>query len=162
MLEIQWFSIVATIVNLVILYFILRKFLFGPVHKILDAREEEVRELTERAEAREREASEMKKSFDDEMAHLEEKQKRAMAESNAKATAEYDRIIREAKDQAESIIEDATKRAAVEKDALRNAADQELADIVIAATAKMLADETTEERNQKLYDDFLHKAGGKQ
>ncbi len=161
MLEIQWFSIVVTIVNLIILYFILRKFLFGPVHKILDAREEEVRELTEKAEAREREASDLKKTLDDEMAGLEERQKAAMADTNAKAAAEYDRIISEAKAQAEGIVEEATKRAAVEKEALRNAADQELADMVLTATAKMLADKSGKDADSKLYDEFLNKAGGK-
>ena len=60
---IGWWELCVTICNLLITFLIVKKFLFGPINKMLEARENEVRELYATAEADRTAAETMKRDY---------------------------------------------------------------------------------------------------
>ncbi|MCR5627324.1 MAG: hypothetical protein K6F99_08400 [Lachnospiraceae bacterium] len=162
MLNISPTTMVFTIINLLILFFILRKFLFKPINNIIAKREEEMKAAEEEIRKREEETIDLKAQLDEQLANIEDEKTAILADTNAKAAIEYDKIVNAAKDEAAVIIDDATKKAIIEQERVKKAAEGQIADIVVQATEKMLAGTVSEEENRELYEKFLNKAGGSQ
>lgn len=159
MLNIDWTHILFTIINLLIFYLIFRKFLLGPVNKIIKEREEEISEINSEAELKRKEAEILKTSMDSEMERIENLKKEALAESNAKATEEYNNIISEAKKKAQNIIDEATVEAENRHKRILKENQNELSETILNAASVMMAENKTSEEDRKLLDLFLAKAG---
>ena len=67
-----WWELCVTICNLLIMFVILRKFLFGPINKMLESRENEVREMYATAEADRAAAETMKRDYTASIANAKE------------------------------------------------------------------------------------------
>lgn len=72
-----------------------------------------------------------------------------------KASAEYGRIVSEAKDKADGIVEKAKADAENEKAAAMQQADAAVRDMVVTAAARMVARKDAKESDRALYDKFL-------
>lgn len=68
MLEFQISTIALTVLNLLILYVILRKLLFGRVNKVLDDRAALIQQTLDEAKGEKRKADELKQEYEDRLA----------------------------------------------------------------------------------------------
>ena len=143
-------NILWTIINLLILYVLLRKFLFGRVHKIMDERAAQLQKIHADADADRQEAEKLWKQNDDILRKADEELAVKEAASREKAGAEYDRIVSDANEKSAQIIEEARKAQAA-ADIMKQQAAVEIAGMVKDAAAKVAA----ADENQRLYDDFL-------
>ena len=153
-------NLVWTIINMLIIYAIYRKFLYQPVHKVLDARQAEIDKQYADAETARQSAEQLKEQAQAEMTEISRKKADMLGEARQKAGEEYDRLMKQAKEQAEQIVTDARARSKWEQDKQMEEAKRQIADLVMAATAKRVADKTGEEEHRKLYQQFLTKTGG--
>ena len=144
-------NILWTIINLLILYVLLRKFLFGRVHKIMDARAAQLQKIHADADADRQEAEKLWKQNDDILRKADEELAVKEAASREKAGAEYDRSVSDANEKSAQIIEEARKKAQAAADIMKQQAAVEIAGMVKDAAAKVAA----ADENQRLYDDFL-------
>jgi len=152
-------SILITIANVLILFFILKRFLLAPVDKILEERAKRIIDNEEKSEKSVAEAGELKKQYDEKLAALEKEEKQRLKDANKKATEEYDRIVSDANKRADKIIEDAHRKADMDW-AVRDAEqERKIAEIVTAATRKIAAGNSSAEIDSSLLDEFLSKAG---
>ena len=152
-------SIIITIANVLILYFILKRFLMAPVDRILHERAQRIIDNEEKSEKSVAEAGELKKQYDEKLLALETEEKERLKEANRKAAEEYDRIVDDANKRAEKIIEDANRKADMDW-AIRDAEqERKIAEIVTAATRKIAAGNSSAEIDSSLFDEFLSKAG---
>ena len=67
MLDFQVSTIVFTVINLLVLYFILRKLLFGRVNAVLEQRAARVKETIDSAEASKSQAEELRAEYEDKL-----------------------------------------------------------------------------------------------
>lgn len=144
-------NILWTIINLLILYVLLRKFLFGRVHKIMDERAAQLQKIHADADADRQEAEKLWKQNDDILRKVDEELAVKEAASREKAGVEYDRIVSDANEKSAQIIEEARKKAQAAADIMKQQAAVEIAGMVKDAAAKVAA----ADENQRLYDDFL-------
>lgn len=154
-------NIVFTILNLLILYVLVKKFLFKPVHKILDARQAEIDKQYADAQDARNSADEMKKQYENSLSGIAEEKTSILNEARDKASEEYEKIIEEARAQADKIVDDAQKNADAEQQKRMRQAQEQIADLVVAATAKIVASRQNEEADRELYNQFLAKTGEK-
>ena len=152
-------NLVWTIVNLLILYFLMKKFLFGRINAIIEKRQEEADEQFTIAGEKQKEAEGLKAQYEESMKTVEEEKAKAVTEARQKATAEYNRIVGEADEKAEGILKDAKNAAETEKTKILKSAQAEIADMVVNATAKVVGEKTPSQSDRDLYDEFLRKAG---
>ena len=155
------FSIVYTIINILILYFLLKKFLFGRVNAILEARKEEAERGNLEAQAREKEAEEMKLSYEAKVKDLEEAKAAEIRKAREDGVAEYNQIVENAGKEAKKILEDAREAAARERAREKRALEDEFHEMIVDAAARIAGERHTSEGDKALFDRFIEEAGEK-
>ena len=150
-LNIDLQQILLHLMNFVILFAILYFFLYGPVKKFMDNRREYYKQLDEEAKANFSNSEKVKKEYIEKMrevdVEIEQKKQRAhqfISEETAKS-----RVM--AKQEAETILSDAYKIAESERNKILEKAQSEVADMIAAATEKLVLGSSTSES----YDQFL-------
>ncbi len=159
MLDISFWNILFTVINLLILYVGIRIFLFKPINSIIEKRQEEADKQIKDAENAKASAEEMQAECAKTVQELKDSRDEQMAQSRRDATAEYERIVDEAKSSARSIVDDAKVVAEQEKEKILRSAESEISDMVVAATVKAMAAQSNPENDKQLYDQFLDKVG---
>lgn len=151
-------NIVWTFVNLIVLFILLRVFLFKPVTNIINQRQRILSEQMNQADGMEKTAKE----------HLNEANK-VLQSSNSLAQAHADkiiedaklenaRIINEAKEEADRILTDARLRAKREAELLMNESKGQIAELALAAAKKLAKVNRNEAEEQSLFNDVLREA----
>lgn len=83
---------------------------------------------------------------------------RIVTQAREEASTEYGRIVADAKDKADGIVEKAKTDAQAEKAAVMQQADAEVRDMVVTAAARMVAEKNGTSSDRALYDKFLSEA----
>jgi F-type H+-transporting ATPase subunit b len=91
--QIDWFTLVAQLVNFLILLLLLRRFLYGPITRVMAERRERVAAQLSEAAAREAEADGVLADYEKKLEELERARKTALEDALAEAeTIEQERI----------------------------------------------------------------------
>ncbi len=152
-------NLVWNIVNLIVLYLLLRHFLIKPVMNVMNKRQAMIDQSITNARESETAAMELKGQYENKLQTSREEGVRLVDEAKADAKAQYDRIVKEARDQAGRIITNAHKTADADQEKAMREAESQIAGLVIAAAAKVVHEEAGHRNNQALYDRFIAEAG---
>jgi len=143
------------IVNFFLLYFLLKKFVFPAVSKMLDDRKKRIAEGLAAADVARREAEEERKKL---MAQLEaeraEAQKRVAAAS-AQAEKVREEILAQARREAEEIKTRAIEEAEAEKQRILAEAHKQIAELAMLAAERVVREGLDETTQHKIIEDFL-------
>jgi len=101
-MQIDWFTVAAQIVNLLILVYLLKRFLYGPVVRAMDAREKRVTDRLEDAQEREEAANEREQEFEQKSQGLEQRRRDILAEARQEADDRRRELVDEAREEVES------------------------------------------------------------
>lgn len=154
MLSIDW-NLLFTIINLVIMYLLMRKFLFKPVMDIMDKRQELIDSQFNSAKEAEEKATELKEQWEDNISHIDVKKQQIIEEANERAKSEYGRIVSEANAEANKIIENAHRKIEADKDRTIREVEGQIAGIAMLAAAKIVNEKSSDLENKAMYDEFL-------
>ncbi|MDD5204192.1 MAG: hypothetical protein PHS17_02155 [Desulfobacterales bacterium] len=94
---IDWFTVVAQIINFLILVALLKRFLYGPIIKAMDEREERIRSRLREAEQREEESRREAERYRSRTEELEHKRKEILAAAEKDAEEKKRSLIHVAK-----------------------------------------------------------------
>ena len=144
-------NIVWTILNLLIIFAIVKIFLIKPIHKILDARQAEIDKQYADAKAAQDSAEELKTKYEASLSGVQAEKEGILNEARGKASNEYDRIVADAQTEAKKILDNADKNAAL--------AQEQIAGLVVEATAKLVAAKQNADSDRELYNQFIAKTG---
>lgn len=158
-MTVQPYWVLVAIVQFLLLFFLLQKFLWGPIQKTLQARADRIREGLENAEAAKRERAEMKTQVEGlitearrEAAALSERAvqaaEAAAAETRAQAKLEGDRIRERARADAEQLHQQALSQLRAE-----------VASMAVLAASRILGKEVDAKTHQALIERSLDEAG---
>ncbi len=152
-------QILISLANLVIIYVILKRFLYGPVRNVLAKRQAIL-------DGQYRDAAEAKRSAEENQALWQERLEGAKNEAermikDAAVTAERrgDKIIADAKERADGIIRRAESEAELEKKKAAEGVKREIVDVSAALAEKMLEREIRKEDHRALIDSFISEIG---
>ena len=115
LLRIDW-NVVFTIINLIVLYLGLRKFLIGPVTNVMEQRKQMIEGQIADANNLRTEAGDLKKQYEGMLAQAHEESAELLEKTRKSAQAEYENRINAADAEAEKIIENAHKTVELERD----------------------------------------------
>lgn len=158
-MEINPLTVVATIINFVILVFILRRFLYKPVTAIILERETEVKERIDKSEEDMKKAEMLRIENEEKLKSAYEEGKTIVETSKSKALSVSDDIISKAKEEAEFILERARKDAERERDKAEDDIKAQAVNLAILLSSKALEKELNEEEHRRLIDDFITEVG---
>ncbi|MFR3730408.1 F0F1 ATP synthase subunit B [Lacrimispora sp.] len=152
-------NLVFNMVNLIVLYFLLRHFLIQPVMGIMNKRQAMIEDSISNARNSEGQAAEIKRQYEEKLAASSEEGLKIIEEAKNQAKAQYDRILKDAAEEADRVIGEAQKKTAADQEKALREAKAQIAGLVIAAAAKVVNQEASAMSNQALYDSFLAEAG---
>ena len=148
-------TIVFTLINTLIIFILFKVFLFKPVGKILDKRNEMA--AAEIAEAKRAKESAAKT----EQEYIEKLTKAAdiMKQATLRAQKREDEIVNEANQKAAEIKARAEENIERDKQRAVNDIKDEISDIVIMAASKVVEKEISAKDNEAIIADFLQNVG---
>ncbi|MBS6646954.1 MAG: F0F1 ATP synthase subunit B [Clostridiaceae bacterium] len=158
MLRLDW-NLVLTIINLLILYLLMKKFLIGPVTAIMEQRQADIEQQFANADKAQKEANEFRTKYEDKLKSSREESVKMIEQARLDAKAEYDKILSEAQEAAGKEFEKSRISLKAEQDQMKREAQSELAALVMAATAKVIGEQNEQMIDRSLYNQFLTKAG---
>lgn len=159
MLKFDIFNLLFTVINILILYAGFRKFLFGPVNKIIAKRRDEIEQGFAEVEEAKAEARKVRDEHDGIIAAANEESARIIAEAKSKAKVEYDRILAAADKEAETVVTKAKVKMEADKKRVMKEMESQIAGLVMAATEKVVGTKQDSEQDLLLYDQFLAEVG---
>ena len=121
-------NIIWTIVNLLILYACMMRFLFKPVRNILAKRKEEIDASFADVKKQKEQAQEYKDQAEKELQAIQANHDKEMADARIKASHEYEKILAEANAKSDEILEEARQKTAAVAREEKARAKSEIAD----------------------------------
>lgn len=158
LVEFSW-TFVFQIVNTLILYLVLKKFLFVPVTEFIQGRQDEIKSSYDDAEKTNEEAEKLKSEYEGKLDKVEEEKQEILIAAKKKADEQGSEIIKESKEQAAKLKEKAEQEIEIEKKKAINDVKDDISSMVIMAASKVLENEVDESRNKQLVDDFIKEVG---
>ena len=153
MLDIDPYTILWTVVNLLVLYLLMRKFLFGPVNAILDGRAKAIEDGLTQARQQQEEAQQLHSQYEAEIAQSKDEASQIIAQAKAQSEALYQRTLAAAQSEAKKLLEENQERNLRDRENMLRSVRQEVAQLAIVAAEKVAVDS-----NQAI-DSFLQEAG---
>lgn len=158
-ISVNLWQIVISLINLLLIFLILKKFLYKPVKKVLSQRQAALDEQYSAAAEAERQANADKAAWEEKMQSANAEADAILENATANAGRRSDRIIADAKEKAESIIRQAENEAALERKKAEAGIKQEIVTVSTALTEKMLDREINAEDHRNLIDSFIDQIG---
>ena len=152
-------NLVWTIINLVVLYLLLKHFLIGPVMNIMEQRKLMIEEGFRNAQTAQDDANRLKQEYETALSGAKQESVQLIEDARKSAKAEYDRIIIEAGEKADTMLESAKESVRVEREQTMKELKSQIAGLAAASAAKIISGNADEKESQDLYDKFLKEAG---
>ncbi len=146
---------VISLLNLVILFLIVKKLLFKPVKKMIAEREEKAAAVLKDAEDSKARALETEAKWDARMKSAEDDAGKIIKEAKQTADRRSEKILRGAKERADDIVRQAKADAELERARSEDEMRHEIIDLSSILTKKMLRREINEDDHKELIDDFI-------
>ena len=158
-ISINVWSALISLANLVLLFFLLKRFLFKPVRKVLAARQARVDGVY-------REAEEARAKAEADQAAWAERMQGARAEAedivnraNERARLNSDAMLDEAKRRAAGIVHQAKEEAELTREQAEASMRREMADVSTELAGKLLGREINENDHRQFIDSFIEELG---
>ena len=147
-------SLLWTIINLVVFYLLLKKFLFKPVMGIMEKREQMIADGLKNASDRQEEAEALKKEYESALSGAKEESVKIVENARVEAKRQSDEILADADRRA-----DARKTIETERKQALDGVETQIAGLAMQAARKIVDEETRKQGNQAIYDQFLESVG---
>jgi len=155
MLDINIWNFVWSAANIILLYILLKIFLFKPLNKLMDERTRSIQNDIDSAKKSREEAEELKKQYAETISEAKEKANQIVMKAHDDAEAERSAIIKRSQQEADEIISDAGKTIENERKLVIQQAQSEIADLAIEMASKIVEANVDDEKNRRLIDKFL-------
>ena len=154
-----WATLAFTVLNILILYFILKKLLFKPVTNYMYGRTNKIKEALDMASEAKEKVEKLEEESKKRLKETKEEGVLILDSYQKKAETEYNKIIEKAKQDADILIKNTRSELEAEKAEVLRTIKDEIADLVIEASEKVLNKNIDEKTNKALIADFLAEKG---
>jgi F-type H+-transporting ATPase subunit b len=148
-----------SIVCFLILFFVLWKFVFKPVGKMINARQDEIRKNLDEAD---RQRDEAIKYLEEQKEMLEQSKKEAreIIESGRQASRKaQEEMLESSHEKSRQMLDQALEEIKMEKERSLNEVKNRIIDIAMQTTEKIISKSLSEEEHKKLIEESLQEVG---
>lgn len=147
------------LLNTLTIYFVAKKFLFGPVMKIIKERQEEIDGMYDDAQAAKSEADAMRSEYAQKLSEAQATSEKMVKEAVVRGQAREEEIIRNANAEASAIMDKAAASIAMEKKKAVNDAKDEISELAMTIAGKVVQRELRQEDQSQLIYNFIDDLG---
>ena len=152
-------NLLYTVVNVLVLFLLLRKFLYKPVMNIIAQRQKQVDDALSAAEASKKEAATALNSAQDKLRNVDAEAAARRTAYEEQAEKEKQQLLADAQKQADAIVAEGKRNAEAERQHKLREADAQTTALAREMCEKLLARNLTQQDDARLLDDLLQKAG---
>lgn len=148
-------TLIAQIINFLILMAILAKFAYKPIVKALEARQEKIKADIEAAEQGKLAAEQIKKEYQAQLAQARNEAQNIVEKAVKIAQQNKDEILEEAKAENARLLNAAREEIQREREHALAQLRNEVVALSVAAATKIVKQNLDEQANKKLVEDFI-------
>ncbi len=158
-ISINVWQILISFANLLIIFLLLKKFLFKPVQAMFDKRARQVQEIYTDAEESRASAARMKAEYEQKMAAAREEADGIVRTAVQSARRESESIVAEASGKASHLMRKADADIAQARQQMLEEVRGEIGDLAVAIAEKVMEREISAKDHQQFVDDFIRNVG---
>lgn len=158
-ISINLWQILISLANLVILFLIIKKFLFKPVKKMLAKRQSDMESQYSAAKQAKDTALADKQAWEQKLQNANEEADSIIQTAASKAQIRGDKIVSDAREKADGIVRQAQTAAKLERKKADDEIKKEIVDISAVLTEKMLGREINTQDHRAMIDSFIEGLG---
>jgi F-type H+-transporting ATPase subunit b len=147
--------LVSQIVNFTLLAVLLYLVAYKPITRMLDERSARIKKGLEDAELASKKAAEMEQEFEQRMVEARKEGQEIIAQATQMSEKTRQDILDKAREEASAIVERAKEDIARERELAMAELREQLADLSLAISEKVIGESLDEKRQRELIADFL-------
>ncbi len=156
---VNFWTALFTLLNFLALFFVMKKFLVGPVLKIIQDRQQEIDDMYSDAGNAQKSAKALEAEYQQKLNVASQTSERMVKEAVARGQAREEEILRAANEEADALRSKAAADIAMEKKKAINDAKDEISDMAMAIAEKVVGRELKDADQAKLVEDFINELG---
>ena len=158
-ISVNIWQMLISLANLAILYWLISKFLYKPVKNMLEKRQSTIDGAYKEAEDAKNKALSDKEAYEQKLLDAKNEADGMLEEATVIARNREDKIIKDAKAEAEGIINRAKEQAELETKKAENAIKDEIVKVGTLIAEKMIDREISVEDHKNMIDSFIEEIG---
>ncbi|MBR5497427.1 MAG: F0F1 ATP synthase subunit B [Clostridia bacterium] len=158
-ISINIWQMLASLANLVILFLVVKKFLYKPVKKMLEARQNTIQGDYDAAREAKEQADADRKAYEEKLKTAKNEAENVIKSAVDIASEREKEIIAEAREKADGIVRQAENDAMLERKKAEDSIRKEIVEVSSLLTEKMLEREVSEADHQHFIDSFIESIG---
>ncbi len=158
-ISINLWSILISLANLLIIFLLLKKFLFKPVKKTFAVRSAQIDKIYGDANAAKAEAEESKTLYEQKLAGAKDEAEEILSSARERADRMSDEIVGQANAKAAAKVKRAEEEIAQEKKKAMSEIKNEISTISVDIAEKLIGREIDERDHSELIDKFIEEVG---
>ena len=158
-ISVNIWQILISLINLLIIYRILKKFLFKPVQKVMNERQAQVDRIYGDANQSKAQAEQMKQEYEQRLASAREEADGLVKNAVQTAQKRSDQMVSEASAQASRIKQKADEEIAQQKKKMLQDVRDEISDLAVEIASKVVEREISPRDYDGFVDEFIRNVG---
>ncbi len=150
---------VLTLVAVFVLFLVGSYFFFNPARKFLEKRKQGIADDIQSAKSEREEAERLKKEYEEKLSGVDSQVEQILSDARKKALSNENKIIVEAKEEAERILERANQEAKLEKQRVAHEVKNEMVSVATVMAGKIVATSIDDATQERLLDETLKEMG---
>ncbi len=152
-------TLVAQLLNFAIAAFIITKFGYKPLRKMIDERQAIVRNQLDSAEKANQEAEAMRQEYQETLQNARKDAQAIIERAKLTAEAQTAEILEKTREESARIIRQAQEAMANEKERIMQDVRSEVTDLSVLVAGKIIGESMNDERQMKLVDEYIDQLG---
>lgn len=152
-------NLLFAIINIIVLFLLLRKFLIKPVRNIMEKRDEIIRSGLENARKSQSDAELMKQEYEEKLKNAGDISAGIISDAKKEAEARSKNILDEANAKADNILSSARENAETAKIKAVSEAKEQIADLAAEMARKLVTTSKDSNFDSGEYDRFIRETG---
>lgn len=152
-------NLVFTIINLLVLYLLMKKFLFGPIIKVMDVRKAMIDQQFAGAKEQEDQAKALKEQYEGALKSAREESFQIMEQARKEAKAQADKTVEDTQVKVSAMLAKAQEDINTERENAMRQMKDDVASLAMEAAGKIIGKNSGADQDLSLYDQFIEKAG---
>ena len=158
---VNFWTALFVLLNTLAIFFVARKYLFGPVHKMITDRQKEIDGMYEDAGKAKEEAENRAQEYAQKLSEAQATSERLVKEAVERGQHREEEIVRQANEEATAILDKAAHDVQREKKKAVNDAKNVISSMAVAIAEKIVGRELNEKDQQRMVDEFISELGDK-
>lgn len=152
-------QILLTMLNTLVLYLGLKRFLFEPVKNFMDERTKSIEDQITQAQEKEDLADKKLSDYEERIKNAKEEGREIVRLARQNAEKQHDEIVEHAKAEAEQIFKKKQEQLKREKQQAVHSIKNEIGDIALMVAEKVIQKNLTTQDQSQLIDEFINSVG---